>query len=75
LVGGVEYQRHVQEPKDPSGSSYDGSGTNQRHMASGFDYYTADFTGNLIIEIEYRTSVSGIKSAIFEARLEQWRVE
>lgn len=75
MVGGVEYQRHVQEPKDPAGSSYNGSGTNQRHMTSGFDYYTATFTGSLTLELEYRTGTGGVKSAIFEARIEQWRVE
>ena len=75
MVGGVEFQRHVQEPKDPAGTSFDGSGTNQRHMASGFDYYTATTTGTLTLELEYRTGTAGVKSAIFEARLEQWRVE
>lgn len=74
MFNGNEYIRQVQEPKDSAGSSFDGSGSNQRMLACGFDYWTAPTTETLTIDINYRTSTGGTRSAIWETRIEQWRV-
>lgn len=73
LVNGVEYFLHQQEPKD-TGGGFGSTGTDQKHPASGFDYFTATATGNTTIEIQYRSSLNGTRASIWECRLEQWRV-
>lgn len=73
LVNGVTQMTHRQEPKDNAGG-FGTTGTNQKHPASGFDYYTATSTGLVTIQLQYRPTYWGVKASIWECRLEQWRV-
>jgi len=73
LVNGSEYLYHQQEPKDSAGG-FGATGTNQKTPASGFDYFTATSTGPATVEIQYRSTSSGVAASIWECRIEQWRV-
>lgn len=60
------------EPKDSAGN-FGGSGSSQRYVVSGFKNVVLT-AGVHTIDIDYRTDSGGINSAIWEARIEFWRV-
>jgi len=70
----TEINRHTQKPKDSGGDSIGGSGTDQRHVASGF--YHAQFTAGETpsIDIDIRCDEDDYEVTVYRARLEFWRV-
>ncbi|MCK5919393.1 MAG: hypothetical protein KAG66_00525 [Methylococcales bacterium] len=73
MVNGAEYLQHQQEPKD-TGGGFGSTGTDQKQPAAGFDYFTATSTGQVTIQIQYRSSATNVEASMWECRLEQWRV-
>jgi len=60
------------EPKDSAGS-FGATGTNQKHIASGF--FNTTFSGIHTIDIEFATQTSANSASMWDARLEFWRVQ
>jgi len=63
---------HKQEPKDSNGSSYLGSGSDQRHCASW--QVVLSLSGNHFLDLDFRTSSAGVTSAIWNCCMTIWRV-
>lgn len=71
LSNGAELWQFRQEPKDSSGS-FGNTGTDQRHMISGFDYINTVTTGVHTFSLQFRSN-SGSNTSIWGANLELWR--
>lgn len=64
---------HQQEPKESGGSSIGSSGTDQRHVVSGFCYRTLT-AGDHEIDVQFRTQDDDVEVSMFRTRLELLRV-
>jgi hypothetical protein len=72
--GGQIGATHNEEPSDSGGTSWSGTGTDQRHYISRTFYTTV--TGSLThtVTLEYRATVAGTSAGIWDAVIELWRV-
>ena len=70
--GGIIYMDHVAEPADSGGAGP--GGTNQRYYTSGFFDVVYGVPTADTFTMQFATSVAGVSSAIFDARLEFIRV-
>lgn len=71
-LNGNQYILHKQEPQDSSGSGTGGS--NQALQFCGFDFYGQSTDGTITLEIQWRSSANTVSATIWEARIEQFRV-
>lgn len=73
LVDGAEVMFHQQEPKD-SGGSFESTGSNQRHRASGQVFLDFATQATHTILFQLATSTAGNNASMWEARASIWRV-
>jgi len=71
----TELSMHQQEPKDSGGESISGSGTNQRHVASGFRHMTLTAGSTPNIDIDIKGEDDNYEVTVYRSRIEFWRVK
>ena len=73
-VGGTEIFNHTQEPKDSGGTSIDGSGTNQQHLATYEDIIPLTAGVATAFQLLFGTSVGGQNATIYQhtCSVERW---
>lgn len=65
---------HRQEPKESGGSSISGSGTDQRHIASGFRHVSLSQGDTPFIDIDIRGQDDNYEVTVYRSRIEFWRI-
>lgn len=65
---------HAENPADSGGASWSGTGTDQRFYGTRTFYTTITGLATHSVVLEYRSSVAGISSSIWDAVIELWRV-
>jgi len=65
---------HFEEPSDSLGTSWSGTGTDQRHYIGRTFYKTITGSTTHTINLQYRSTVAGTSASIWDAVVELWRV-
>lgn len=75
LSDGVQLDNeHQQEPKDAAGS-FGTTSSNQKHYTTRIFFVVFNTDASHTITLQYKSSSSGVKSSIWDAKIEFWRIK